>query len=75
MRQKEVEVLYAYFINYQTILEGDVNQLRQNVRYRNIDTVDCLELALALERLAAFKEFSKNVRALLNMRNCDFEEE
>lgn len=74
MRQKEIEVLYAYFINYQTILEGDVNQLRQNVRYRNVDTVDCLELALALERLAAFKEFSKNVRALLNMRNCELED-
>lgn len=75
MRKSEVEFLQAYFLNYLTVLEGDVVQLRQNVRYRNIDPVDCLELSLALERLQAFKEFTKNVRAILKLSTCELEDE
>lgn len=67
MRQKEIEFLQAYFLNYLTVLEGDVTQIRNNLRFRSVDQVDCLELALALERLQAFKEFSKNVRAILRI--------
>lgn len=65
MRQKEIDLLYQYLWNRFTFLEQDVQQLQQNVRYRHIDAVDCLELCLALERLNAFKEFSADVRAIL----------
>lgn len=65
MRQKEIEMLYQYLWNQYTYLERDVQQLQQNVRYRRIDAVDCLELCLALERFQAFQEFSSDVRAIL----------
>ena len=74
MRQREIELLYAYFTNYLTILEGDVITYRNNIRYRDIDAVDCLEMILAIERKNMFVEFSKNVIELLNLRTCDFEE-
>ena len=65
MRQKEIEMLYQYLWNRYTYLEQDVQQLQQNVRYRRIDAVDCLELCLALERFQAFKQFSADVRRIL----------
>lgn len=65
MRQKEIDLLYQYLWNRFTYLEQDVQQLQQNVRYRHIDAVDCLELCLALERLNAFKQFSADVRGIL----------
>ena len=46
MRQKEIDLLYQYLWNRFTYLEQDVQQLQQNVRYRHIDAVDCLELCL-----------------------------
>lgn len=75
MRQREVEMLLAYFLNYRTVLEGDVTQLRNNIRYRSVDQVDCLEMALALERLNAFDNFTKNVRAILHLGRCHFEDD
>lgn len=68
MKQKEIELLYEYFLNQLTYLEQDVQKLQQSVRYRRIDAVDCLELCLALERLEAFKNFSSNVIQLLKLR-------
>ena len=65
MRQKEIEMLYLYLWNRYIYLEHDVQQLQQNVRFRRIDAVDCLELCLALERFQAFKQFSADVRRIL----------
>ena len=64
MRQKEIEMLYQYLWNRYIYVEQDVQQLQQNVRYRRIDAVDCLELCLALERFQAFKQFSADVRRI-----------
>lgn len=67
MTQKESELLLAYFYNNLCFLENDVNQLRQNFRWRNVDASDCIELALAMERLNAFQEFSSNCCQLLKL--------
>ncbi len=67
MRQREVEMLYEYLWNNETRLESDVANLQQNVRYRCIDAVDCLELCLALERLHTFRKVSKDIRQLLRL--------
>lgn len=64
---KQKEILAAYFNNERDKLEEDVRQLQQRLRYRNADAVDCLELALALERLNAFEDFVKSTRAILRM--------
>lgn len=67
MTQKENEILIQYFINFSTFLEHDVQQLRQNFLYRKVDAVDCIEFALAMERLNSFNEFSSNVCHLLKL--------
>lgn len=67
MTQKETELLMQYLYNNLCFLENDLQQLRNNFHYRKIDAVDCLEYALAMERLNAFLEFSSNVRCLLKL--------
>lgn len=64
---KQKEILAAYFNNNRDRLEEDVRNLQQRLRYRNADAVDCLELALALERLYAFEDFVESTRAILRM--------
>lgn len=61
------EIFYQYLINMRDSLENDVRQLQQNLRYRNIDAVDCLELSLALERLNSFIDYSNHAIAIFKL--------
>lgn len=65
MKQKEIFMMYIN--NNRDKLQEDVRQLQQRIRYRNADAVDCLELSLALERLNAFEEFSRQATAILRL--------
>lgn len=67
MNNHEFSILYAYLYNNQLELEKEVQQLQTNLRYRNIDVTDCVELACAMERLNTFKEVSEDIRSLLNI--------
>lgn len=67
MKNKEIELLWRYIINNLTALEQEVQQLQQNLRYRRIDTVDCHELALAIERLNTFRKVSNDILLLLRL--------
>lgn len=59
--QKEREIWETFKYNRAEHLQQDLRQLQQNLRYRDIDAVDCIELALASQRVADFKEFCKTV--------------
>lgn len=61
------EIFFQYLLNERDRLENDVAQLRQNLRMRGIDAVDCLELALAMERLSAFVDFSDHAIAIFKL--------
>lgn len=75
MTRKEVELLYAYILRNHDRLEGETKQLQQNVRYRSIDTVDCLELALAIERYNMFCIVAHDLRHLLRLSDCPYEDD
>lgn len=76
------EIFFQYLLNERDRLENDVDNLRQTLRYRNIDAVDCLELSLALERLNCFNDFIAHAVAIfklscpadtrVNMVNIDY---
>ena len=68
------DLLQEYFINERDRLAADVAQLQENIRYRRISSVDCLELIIAQERLSAFTEFSHTVRLILRLRMSEREE-
>lgn len=62
------EIFYQYLLNERERLEYEVVQLRQNQRMKkNIDAVDCLELALAMERLSAFIDYSDHALAIFKL--------
>lgn len=62
------EIFFQYLLNERDRLEEEVVQLQQNLRMRkNIDAVDCLELALALERLSAFIDYSDHAIAIFKL--------
>lgn len=62
------EIFYQYLLNERDRLEEDVVQLRQNLRMKkDVDSVDCLELALAMERLSAFIDYSDHALAIFKL--------
>lgn len=62
------EIFFQYLLNERARLEEDVIQLRQNLRMRpNIDSVDCLELSLAMERLSSFIDYSDHAIAIFKL--------
>ena len=58
-----------YFMHEKTRLENDVKQLQDNIRFRNVSTVDFLELIIAKERLSYFNEISAHIRGFINPNN------
>lgn len=69
MKQSELTLLYSYIYNNRLMLKNDIRTLQANLRYRDIDVVDCLELALAVERYNTFKETTNQIKLLLKMED------
>lgn len=63
------ELLSEYIYNRRVFLEHEFQQLQENLRYRSISSVDCLELIIAQERLAMFIEVTRDVTELLKLKN------
>lgn len=67
MKQSELSMLYSYIYNNRLRLKDDIRTLQANLRYRDIDVIDCIELALAVERYNTFKETTNQIRILLKL--------
>lgn len=66
---KKADLLAEYIFNRRIYLEHDLQQLQENVRYRSVSSVDCLELIIARERLAMFIEVTQDITSLLKLKN------
>ena len=64
---KQKEKFLTYLNNKLDKLEKDILQLQERLTKREADAVDCLELALARERLIAFGEYYKEAVAILKL--------
>lgn len=67
MKQSELSLLYSYIYNNRLMLKNEVRTMQANLRYREIDVIDCLELALAVERYNTFIETTNQIKSLLKM--------
>lgn len=67
MKQSELSLLYSYIYNNRLMLKNEVRTMQANLRYREIDVIDCLELALSVERYNTFKETTNQIKALLKL--------
>lgn len=72
---KKYDVLLEYFHLEFVRLENEVKQLQENIKWRRISTIDCLELIIAQERLAAFLEFRQHVKAILKLQRGENDED
>ncbi|MBR5363329.1 MAG: hypothetical protein IK134_08410 [Oscillospiraceae bacterium] len=76
MKQKEIEILLAWFINEEFRLEDQMHELRQRIRFRRITLEDNIEMILLQQRIDDFQEFRLNCVRLLNLDNylnCDLD--
>ena len=64
---KQRELWFCYVVNHRQHLENDIKQLQTNLRYRKVDAVDCLELALAIERLNCFNEYCRHTKEIFKI--------
>lgn len=69
--EKQRALWLAYLYNNRIYLRQDIERLQDNLRCRRVGVVDCLELALALERLAAFEEFAAHTEAIFGLVSGD----
>lgn len=67
MKQTEKDIINMYIYNNTIRLEDNVKQLQNNIRYRRIDTIDCIELLIAQQELETFKEVTKHIKMLLKL--------
>lgn len=68
---KQKDIFLEYINNKRDWLQEDIRKLQQRVRYRDADAVDCIELALARERLIAFEEYAADTKAILKLSDPD----
>ena len=71
IKHYETELLYSYFYNNLCRLENEVKQLQFNIRYRSIDSSDCLELLIANVQLETYRETVRHIILLLDMKHPD----
>lgn len=67
MKKCELSLLYSYILNNLIRLKNEVRTLQAQLRYREIDVVDCMELAVAIERYNTFKETTNQIKSLLKL--------
>ena len=67
MKQSELTLLYTYIYNNRVRLKNEIRALQANLRYRDIDVIDCIELAFAIERYNTFVEVTNQIKTLLNL--------
>lgn len=67
MTDREIMLLCSYVYNNRIQLEHDVHQIQNNIRFREVDVPDCVELIVALQRLDTFKEVTGHIMSLLGL--------
>lgn len=75
VKERECILLMQYILNQRTCLERELKHYVQNIRYREFDVVDCLELILLKERLSMFNQVTKDVFMILNLKKYVDDEE
>ncbi len=71
VRQSEKDLISEYLYNNYVRLEEHCQTLQNNLRFRRIDMVDCIELACALQEFETFKEISGHIRVLLKLTESE----
>lgn len=66
---KSTDILQAYLYNQSCFMLHELEQLQENVRYRQLSDVDCFELIIAITRYNTFMEVSRDVKSILGINH------
>lgn len=66
------EMVFQMFLTQHNILKGEIIQLQQNIRYRQVSTIDCIELIIAKEKFEYLREMSHWVFATLRIDEDEY---
>lgn len=66
MRQKDIDLLYNYYVQKEARLHMDVIDYEDRYRLRSCDQIDHLESIIAITRYEAFKEYFNEIIHLLS---------
>lgn len=60
-------LIYEYLVNNRQRLQDDYDNQVKLVKYRDVDALDVYEYQLAITRLQAFEEFSRDIVQLMRI--------
>lgn len=66
------EIIFSMFYTQYNILRGNIEQIQQNLRYREVHTTDCLELIIAKEKFEYLREMSKWIFSVLKIDEDEY---
>ena len=64
-------LIYEYLVNNRQRLQDDYDNQVKLVKYREVDALDVYEYQLAITRLQAFEEFSRDIVQLLRISDIN----
>lgn len=67
MRASERDLLYAWIVNEESRIANELHEIRNRIRYRDIDVNDNVEMMLTQQRYADFRDFTLVLIRLLNL--------
>lgn len=68
------EMILSMFCTQYDILKTDMEEIQKNLRYRQISTIDCIELIIAKEKFEYLRDMSKWIFQIMKIdENGEFE--
>lgn len=64
-------LIYEYLVNNRQRLQDDYDNQVKLVKYREVDALDVYEYQLAITRLQAFEEFSRDIVQLMRISDIN----
>lgn len=60
-------MIFNMFCTQYEILRAEIEEIQQNLRYRQVHTTDCIELIIAKEKFEYLREMSKWIFQILQI--------
>lgn len=61
------EIIFNMFCTQYDILQADIDEMQRNLRYRQVCTMDCVELIITKEKFEYLRDMSKWIFQILRI--------
>lgn len=60
-------MIFSMFCTQHDILKTDIDEMQKNLRYRQVSTIDCIELIIAKEKFEYLRDMAKWIFQILRI--------